>query len=163
MKDLFENILYLIPIAFVIVVRIINARNKSNQQQQQQQQQGQESTREMGEILRRYREEEPRPMFERQAMEEMLPRTRTPDERKQKAAKKAVSKPAPKKPLSETASGALSGALHAAVAEPAVAAAAGVGGTAVTRLPVFANMPRIQQAVVWAEILGHPKSSSEGV
>jgi hypothetical protein len=165
MKDLFENILYLIPIALFIVVRIINARGKSSQQQQQQ---SQESTKEIGEILRRYREDEPKPVYERQVAEEVYPRTRTPDERKKRAEKKAANAVG-KKPKSVP--GTLSGAVYStnipespsAVEQREAAITAVVAARSAPPLPVFAYLPRVQQAVVWSEILGRPKAFPEGV
>lgn len=152
MKDLFENILYLIPVALFIVIRILNARSKSSQKQQ-----GNESTKEIGEIFRRFSEEEDRHVYQKQPREEAYTRPRVPDERKKKPAKKA-DRPAvraansPELPAEPAKLGALD---RSAAPAPCVYAA--------VKLPDMENLTRIQQAVVWSEILGHPKGFPEGV
>jgi len=159
MKDLFENLLYIIPVAFFIVIRILNARNKSNQQQQSR-----ESTKEIGEIFRRFREEEDRPVAERQQAEEAFPRTRVPDERKKKAEKKADRSVVRAPNNSELPSAQEKNGAQDKPGTLNKSAAPGLSGaSAAVRLPAMDNLTRIQQAVVWSEILGHPKGFPEGV
>jgi hypothetical protein len=146
MDGIFENITFLIPIALLIVVRVISAKSKEDKKAQQK------KTSEVNAEVRRIMEAQRKPS--------VTPQKTTP----KKPA--AVKKKAPVKEIDKFQS--LIPDVNAAALGQiaALADAAAEGKTAIQKAAVpqpweasvsLQELPPSQQAVVWAEILGSPK------
>jgi len=160
MDEVFSNILYLIPIAFFIAVRIIGARNKQSGKEQQQK----KDSEGLGDLLQKIREAQENPAYSKALTEDRgvyIP-PRTPAARKPEPKKKPAKKAAKK----QTApSSTRQSAVQTAIAEEAMAKnaaafakkdpaaqASGLSG-------IRPGWTPLQQAVVWSEILGAPKGA----
>jgi hypothetical protein len=179
MRGLFDNISILIPIALLIALRIINAKSKQNKKNQQKKPAGENLKKE---LIRRIQEAQRNPDYrggKAEAREVMIPSVvpqKVPP-KKTVPAKKEIKKsnaafpvenPIEAKPLRQSTVPIYSAeperrgfppdnADQDKAAVQKVVAASQSGEPALLR-----NLPPLQQAVVWAEILGQPKSISPG-
>jgi len=162
MEEIFGNIFYLIPIALIIVFRIINAKNKQNKQQQQKPGGKPASGGLLEELIRKVNEAEQKSSYERKyESREVYPAAQRtsagrPGELKKK---KPVKKPTAENQYFIPQE---SSSLSAALAKTADINAAK------TVIPEqrsphlqtgvsIQDLTPLQQAVVWSEILGKPK------
>jgi len=162
MDEVFSNILYLIPIAFFIAIRIIGARNKqSGKEQRNKDSEG------LGDLLKKIREAQENPAYSKALTEDrgvyIPPRTPAPakkPEQKKKQAKKAAKK-APIM-VSTRQSAVQTSIAEVALAKNAVASAKkDPAAQASGLLGMRPGWTPLQQAVVWSEILGAPKWSTD--
>jgi len=165
MDEIFSNILYLIPIAFFIAIRIIGARNKQSGKEQQQKKEDEG----MRSLLKKIREAQENPAYGRALTEDrgvfIPPRSPAPakqPEQKKKAVKQAAKKPAKKQtaPSSARQSAVQTSIAETALAKNAAASAKKDPAAQASGLSgIRPGWTPLQQAVVWSEILGAPKGA----
>jgi hypothetical protein len=188
MDELFANLRFLIPIAFIIAIRILNARQRQVKKEQQK-----KST---GELTGKIQEAQKNPAYAKALTEDTevyippagqpRPAPAWPDTRKKAAMKKPAAKTLPKSPpppkygayhsaFPETvsvkeASGSVSEESERRGPENTVTAVAqhtGVNAVSSVGQKIIlpgihdtppGNLTPLQQALVWSEILGAPRS-----
>jgi len=162
MDEVFNNILYLIPIAFFIAIRIIGARNKQSGKEQQQKKEDEG----MRDLLKKIREAQENPAYSKALTEDrgvfIPPRTPAPPARKPEQKKKPAKKAAKKAPLmvSTRQSAVQTSIAEAAIAKDAAASAKKDPAAQASGLSgIRPGWTPLQQAVVWSEILGAPKGA----
>jgi hypothetical protein len=151
MEGLFDNIFYLIPIAFFIAIRIINARNAGGRNSQKE-----KSSADLGELVKK--------------IQEAGNPARQPSHKKPvygkavEAQKKSTKKPAVK--VSSGLSNYRSAFPDATAGEDVSGQRDAAGKTKSDKAAsgpqtgiVKPGLTPLQQAVVWAEILGQPKGA----
>ena len=159
MEGLFNNILYLIPIAFFIAIRILNAKSKQSGKTQQKNPSSKPVAGGLGELIKQIQEAQKNPDYRGGKVEarevdipSVAPR-RTAGSNKPGEPKK--NKPVPKKPDAAYSS-----------AIPVNASSSGdstqketAGQKTASQAGILPQgLTPLQQAVVWSEILGQPKS-----
>ncbi|MDR0448549.1 MAG: hypothetical protein LBH07_07760 [Treponema sp.] len=160
MDELFNNILYLIPIALFVALRIANTKNKQDKKQQQK--------KTSGELIRKIREAQNNPDFGKALPKSPVEVFFPPREAGQKpvVGKKAIKKkpvvipPVPKPSFYNevSADSAIFGQVMTKTNESAVQAAA--SDVMQPFQTGISGLTPLQQALVWSEILGLPKGVS---
>ena len=171
MDDLVNNIVYLIPIAFFIAIRIIGAKNKQAGDQQKK-----DST---GELIKKTHEAQTNPAY-RKALEEarevyipsvasrearpvMVQQPKKPGEVKKKAKKPPAAPPKKdgfKSIFPETADIKVSESSAETAAAKTKDTSAAKTVQDLQSLITGPGRTPLQQAVVWSEILGQPRGLS---
>ncbi|MDR2553737.1 MAG: hypothetical protein LBD31_11320 [Treponema sp.] len=148
MDELFSNILYFIPIAFIIAIRFINARNK---QQQKPPPKPPVKTYSSGPADRSAGQVLPWPDTRQSAVKK-------PPAVKKIAAAKRTAVPQKTGSLVPKTDGA--GSLAEQLFQPAGAVLPAAADSASEALPLLPSkkLTPLQQALVWSEILGPPRS-----
>jgi len=180
MEELFGNIVYLIPIALILSFRILNARkNQARKQQQQQQQQQQKQQKQtggdagdekpsvfggLGELIKKVQELENEPNYGKTGKESYRPHWETKPVLEQPSQKKKVTqkKSAVRLPSTDQSVSVFPNTLAGetkptpAATIPAASVQAAISGLELFQAGI-SKKPPLQQAVIWAEILGEPK------
>ena len=158
MEGLFNNILYLIPIAFFIAIRILNAKNRQSGKSQQKNPSGKPAGGGLGELIKQIQEVQKNPDYRGGKVEarevdipSVAPR-RTAGSNKPGEPKK--NSPVQKKQTVEYRPITPDIGAPGKMTAPKQPAAPQSKKTGI--LPQ--GLTPLQQAVVWSEILGQPKS-----
>ena len=163
MEGIFGSILYLIPIALFIALRIINAKNKQNKKPPQRTPSGRPVPEEdLGELIRQIKENKQPSHWEVNTESQIpsaAPRTVVPKKpvgiKKKKPVIKQAAEYRPNVPDTSMSSIKTQIETTAPVAEQ------------LTTKPetgiLLQGLPPLQQAVVWAEILGQPKALGDNL
>jgi len=162
MRGLFDNILYLIPIALFIAFRIIGAKNKQSGKPPQKRPSTKQADGGLGELVKKIQEAQKNPDYNggrMEARELYIPSVTSQKtvSKKPAAAKKPEKKPA-STPVSKNVEKIVPLQSSIKSDEETQTVPAAQKTAPLQNLQVgIAGLSPLQQAVVWSEILGQPK------
>ena len=164
MEGIFGSILYLIPIALFIAIRVINAKNKTNKKPPQRPEGRPVPEEDLGELIRQIKENKKQPAHwevntEARTIPSAVPRATVPKKPVGIKKKKPVIKQTvePSQFMSDNTS--LSGIKTQTETSDQKTLTAKQRTSPISETGILLQgLSPLQQAVVWAEILGQPKS-----